>query len=241
MSIKTEKIEYQHDGKTLEGHLAFNDSNDGPRPGVLVSHAWAGRSDFECKNAERLAEEGYVGFALDLYGKGVLGSGPEENRALMHPLLEDRGKLRDRLLTALQTLAAHEQVDQNRIGIMGYCFGGLCALDMARANHPIKAAISLHGLLAAPEGIETTTVKSQVLVLHGWDDPMVPPEQVLAFSDEFTKAGADWQLHSYGGTMHAFTNPAANDPGFGTVYSSIADKRSWKASMDFLAEVFGDQ
>ena len=240
MTVKTEKIEYQHDGVTLEGHLAFDDASSGPRPGVLVSHAWAGQSDFEREVAERIAQEGYVGFALDLYGKGVLGSGPEENSALMQPLLEDRNKLRDRLHTALTTLGSHDLVDAKQVSVMGYCFGGLCALDMARAKHAIKGAISLHGLLVAPEGIDTTTVDSKVLALHGWDDPMVPPEQVLAFSEEFTKAGADWQLHSYGGTMHAFTNPAANDPGFGTVYSSTADQRSWKATIDFLKEVFAD-
>ncbi|NND92000.1 MAG: carboxymethylenebutenolidase [Granulosicoccus sp.] len=233
--MRTESIEYQHDGITLEALLAWDDQITGPRPGVLISHAWAGRSSFENARAEDLAAMGYAGFALDLYGKGVSGSSKEENSALMQPFISDRPHLLNRLQQSLDTLKACAVVDESRTAIMGYCFGGLCALDLARGGADIQGAISIHGLLNAPELTGSMTAK--ILALHGWDDPMVPPEQVLDFNREMTSAGADWQLHAYGNTMHAFTNPQADDPGFGTLYNADADRRSRAAIRFFLSEV----
>lgn len=239
MTIITTSVEYQHDGVLLEGHLAYDDSHNNPRPAVLVSHAWGGRSEFECEKAERLASLGYTGFALDLYGKGVLGSGPEENQKLMGPLLEDRPMLQARLNAALETVKSLPQVDPNKVAAMGYCFGGLCVLDMARAGLDVKGVISLHGLFAAPGNTGGNSISAKVLALHGWDDPMVPPEQVLALTEEMKSANADWQLHAYGGAVHAFTNPQANDADFGTVYDADADRRSWQSVENFFAEVLG--
>jgi dienelactone hydrolase len=121
---------------------------------------------------------------------------------------------------------------------MGFCFGGLCALDLARTGASLRGVVSFHGLLIPPGNIPNPQIKAKVLVLHGHDDPMGPPEQVLALQTELTQAGADWQIHIYGGTVHAFTNPLANDPGFGTVYDSQADKRSWIAMQNFFEEIF---
>ncbi|MDD2800652.1 MAG: dienelactone hydrolase family protein, partial [Methylococcales bacterium] len=129
-------------------------------------------------------------------------------------------------------------VDDSKIAAMGFCFGGLCVLDLARAGADLKGVVSFHGLLGAPDNLQSNSIKAKVLALHGHDDPMGPIEQVVAFEQEMTKAGADWQLHTYGHTMHAFTNPKANDPAFGTVYQANADKRSWLAMKNFLAEVF---
>lgn len=239
MSIQTRLIDYEHGDKVLEGQLAWDDSIDGPRPGVMVCHAWAGRSEFENDKAIELAKLGYAGFALDLYGKGVLGGGPDENAVLMQPFLDDRPMLQQRLLSSLRTMREQPEVDASNTAAIGFCFGGLCVLDIARTGEDLDGVVSLHGLFAAPGNTAGNTIKAKVLALHGWDDPMATPESVLALAEELTSMGADWQLHGYGKTMHAFTNPEANDPDFGTVYSDSADRRSRQAMQNFLAELFG--
>ena len=230
-------VEYSHAGTVLEGFLANPAQPGEKRPAVLVAHAWAGRDEFAIGRAKALAGLGYAGFALDNYGKGVLGANNDENSKLIGPFMADLALLRDRLLAGLATLRAQPGIDPDRIAIMGYCFGGLCALDLARSGADIRGAVSFHGLLV-PNGLAAQPVKAKVLALHGYADPMVPPEQVLAFGKEMTDAGADWQLHAYGGVLHAFTVPEANDPGFGTVYNAAAERRSWRALVDFLAEIF---
>lgn len=230
-------IEYQHQGKIFEAFLCVDDKAAGPRPAVMVSHAWAGRSAFECNKARALAARGYVGFALDLYGKGMLGTSPEQNAALMKPLIEDRPLLQSRLAAALTCVRAQPEVDASRVAAMGFCFGGLCVLDLARTGADVRGVASFHGLLSAPGNTAGIGIKAKTLVLHGYDDPMCPPESVLAFAKEFSEAGADWQLHAYGGTMHSFTNPEANNPDFGTVYNASADRRSWASLVNFLEEV----
>ncbi len=238
MSIETRTVEYEHDGTILEGLFAWDTVVSGARPGVLVSHAWAGRGDFENDKAKQLAGLGYSALALDLYGKGVRGSGPEENAGLMQPFLDNRQMLQQRLLVALTTLRAQPEVDAGRTAAIGFCFGGLCVLDIARTGEDIAGVVSFHGLFGAPGNTEGNRVKAKVLALHGWDDPMATPEQAIGLASELTSMGADWQLHAYGNTLHAFTNPEAKDRDFGTVYDSNADRRSWLAMQDFLGELF---
>ncbi len=237
MSIVTESIRYEYKGTSFEGHLAYDDAHSGPRPLVTVSHAWGGRSDFENDKAERLAQLGYAGFAIDVYGAGIVGSNPEENTALMNPLLSDRAELLGRLRAGIAAGAKHAAADESKIAAMGYCFGGLCALDLARSGDALAGCVSFHGLFTPPEN-STSAIKSKVLILHGWDDPMAPPNSVLAISKEMSEKGADWQLHAYGDTKHAFTNPHANDPNSGLMYSAAADQRSWQTLANFLAEIF---
>ena len=234
--MTTQTLEYSHDGTTLEAFIA-KPEGDGPFPTVLICHAWAGRADHEEEVAKKLASLGYVGVALDVYGKGVLGQNTEECNALMTPFVEDRARLQDRLKAGLAAAASLPFVDSEKVVVSGYCFGGLCALDMARSNTAIKGAASFHGLFFTPSNIDDYKITAKVIAFHGWDDPMAKPEDVVAFGAEMAKAEADWQLHAYGGTMHAFTNKAANDPDFGTVYSPIADERSWQAFENFLSEV----
>ena len=234
-------IEYNHNGATLEGYMAWDDAVAGPRPGVLISHAWGGRGEFECEKARMLADRGYCAFALDLYGKGVLGSGPDENSKLMAPFVEDRAMLQSRLSSALAAFAEQPEVDADRIAAIGFCFGGLCVLDLARIGAPVYGVVSLHGLFMPPGNTQGNRISAKVLALHGHDDPMVPVEMVNALEEELTQAGADWQIHAYGNTMHTFTNPAANDPGHGTVYNPVAARRAWMATQDFLGEVLTTQ
>jgi dienelactone hydrolase len=157
----------------------------------------------------------------------------------MGPYLNDRAKLRQRLLAAVAAARARPDVDGNRIVIIGYCFGGLCALDVARSGtNDVKGAVSLHGLFTPPGLGAQGKISTKVLVLHGWDDPMAKPDSVLGLAQEMTAAGADWQIHAYGHTLHAFTSPGANAPESGVKYDANADRRSTKAMDDFLAEVF---
>ena len=142
------------------------------------------------------------------------------------------------MLAARDTLIAMPEVDSDRVAAMGYCFGGLCVLDLARSGVDIKGVISFHGLLNAPEHLKPQPIKAKVLALHGYDDPMVPPEQVKGFCDEMTTAGADWQVHMYGNTKHAFTNPQAHDLDLGTIYNPVAESRAVESMLDFLEELF---
>lgn len=235
--MNTQKITYQADNQSMEGYVAQPNTPE-KKPLVLIAHDWTGRNEFACKKAEKIAELGYVGFAMDLYGQGKLGQDNDEKMQLMKPLMDDRSLLLKRLLAALETAKKIEGVDTNRIAAMGFCFGGLCVLDLARSGADIKGVVSFHGLLGAPEKLPKHKIKSKILALHGYNDPMGKPEQVNAFADEMTQAGADWQIHMYGNTLHAFTNPLANDPDFGTVYDQKADARSWIAMKDFFAEIF---
>ena len=240
MTIKTRSVEYSDGDTVLEGLLAWDDSRQGPRPGVLVSHAWGGRSEFEDDKARALAKLGYTGFALDLYGKGVRGSTPEENGALMQPFLDDRAMLQNRLKHSLNAMRGQSEVDAGAVAAIGFCFGGLCVLDIARSGEDLAAVVSFHGLLGAPGNTAKNRIEARMLVLHGWDDPMATPDQAVALAEELTSMGADWQLHAYGNTLHAFTNPAANDTDMGTVYSAAADARSWLAMKNFLHEAFAN-
>lgn len=237
MAIQTRLVEYMHDDVLLEAYMAWDDALSGPRPAVAVAHAWAGRSDFECGKAEALAKLGYVGFAVDMYGKGVQGSSVEENQALMTPLAENRPLLQARINKAVDVLCEQPEADASKVAAVGFCFGGLCVLDLARSGASVAGVVSFHGLLGAPGNTEGNDVIASILVLHGYSDPMATPENVTEFGAEMTTLNADWQLHAYGSTLHAFSNPAANDPALGTVYNAAADARSWLAMQNFLAEV----
>jgi dienelactone hydrolase len=238
MAIISNTVGYMDGDVQLEAFFAFDDSVSGRRPAVLINHTWAGRDEFVAEKARKLAGLGYVGFAVDMYGKGILGSGPEENARLMQPLMEDRAMLQKRIQAALYAVKLLPWVDDAKIAAIGFCFGGLCVLDLARTGADINGVVSFHGLLSAPGNTQGNAIKAKVLALHGHDDPLAPPEQVLAFEQEMTAAGADWQLHAYGHTMHAFTNPVANNPDSGMLYQPVADRRSWQAMQNFLAELF---
>ena len=233
--MKTETVNYQATDIELKGYIAYPDEEQAPL--VLIAHTWAGKDDFVHERAEDLAALGYVGFAVDMYGNGKVGSDTEENQSLMAPLLSDRDVLKDRIISALHFGKSLPGVDPNKVAAIGYCLGGLVVLDLARSGEDFQGVVSFHGLLMGSD-ISEKGIQAKILVLHGERDPMVPLDMVDAFQKEMTKADADWQLHSYGGTYHAFTNPDANDPNLGTQYNQSASERSWKSMQNFFEEIF---
>lgn len=233
MLIKKEHI-YHHDNIQLIGYAAHSDHVQGKRPAVLVMHDWTGRNALAQEKAEKLAEMGYVGFALDMYGEKKNGATKEEKAALMQPLMQDRSLLLKRILAALDHVRSLEHVDPHNIGAIGFCFGGLCALDLARSDADVKAVVSFHGLLGAPPHAKTTPMQTRILALHGYNDPMVTPQDVMTFANEMTARKAPWEIDMYGHTMHAFTNPQANDPGFGTVYNKQSAETAWNRMIKFF-------
>lgn len=237
MAIQTRLIEYQQGDAQLEGFFAWDDLATRPRPAVAICHAWGGRGEFEEQKALKLARQGYVGFAADIYGKGIRGSGPEENALLMAPYMQDRVLLQQRLAAMVTTLRQQPEVDASRVAAMGYCFGGLCVLDLARIGSDVRGVASFHGLFNPPGNTAGNSISAKVLCLHGYDDPMAPPQSMLDLAAELSAAGADWQIHAYGDTVHSFTNPAAVDKAAGTAYDAGADRRSWAALLNFLEEV----
>jgi dienelactone hydrolase len=238
MSISTRTIEHTLDGQIFESLLVFDAAQQGPRPAVLVHHGWEGRSEGQEKFTERLTDQGYAAVAVDLFGKGRRGKTTEECRALMAPLMQDRALVRKRLLKVMEVAQNLPEVDRGKIAAIGFCFGGLCALDLARAGGKVKGVASFHGLFTPPDLPLVTPIDAKVIAFHGWDDPFTPPDQVLAFGKEFTEAKADWQLHAFGGTVHAFMNESADMPEMGLLYSSRAAARAWSELRLFLAEVF---
>lgn len=236
--IITTEVDYWDADILCRAFIAFDDSMLTVRPGVLVAHDWGGRAESVCDKARFLASLGYVGFALDMYGQAQLGQDKMHRRALMAPLMQNRQKLINRITTAFNCLTQQAQVDRNNIAAIGYCFGGLCVLDLARSGADVKAVASFHGLLSAPDGINITQINAKILILHGYDDPLVKSDQIDNFALEMTTRKADWQIHLYGLTAHSFTNPEANDDEMGLHYNAQSDQRSWKSTEHFLKEAF---
>lgn len=237
--ISSEVISYTYGGKTFEGVMYYDGHVDGRRPGVLVVHEWEGLDDYAKRRAEELAGLGYVAFAVDMYGKGVRPANQAEAGKFSGALKKDRPEMRGRINAALETLKKSKMVDPDRVAAMGYCFGGTVALELARSGAPVRGVISFHGGLDSPTPADAAKIKGQVLVLHGADDPNVPPAQVAAFQEEMRKGKVNWELVAYGNAVHGFTNPKnGNDPSKPVAYNPLADKRSWEAMKDFFTEIF---
>lgn len=236
--MRSEAFEYHLGSDLFEGFLLTHDDGQ-TRPGLMIFHTWSGLGPFEKDKAELVASWGYNVLAVDLYGKGRRGTTVDESRQLMGELTEDRGLLRRRLLAALSAFQGVSGVDGNKIAAIGFCFGGLCALDLARSGAAVQGVISVHGLFVPPPpSVANGLIKAKVLALHGYEDPMVPPEHLTALATELSNAGVDWQVHAYGLTYHAFTNPAANDAEGGKMFNPVANQRAWQSMENFLHELF---
>ncbi|NNC77799.1 MAG: dienelactone hydrolase family protein [Woeseiaceae bacterium] len=240
MTIQERVISLNAGGCAAEGLLVLDDDPGDERPGVLVCHTIRGRTQFEDDKARALAGLGYVALSVDLYGVETRGGDIGVMRELMNGWRADRPGLQRRLHDWLDELRRQPEVNRGKIAAMGFCFGGLCVLDLARTGADIAGVASFHGIFDPPGNTAANRILAKVLALHGWDDPLAKPDAVVALAEELTAQGADWQIHGYGNTLHAFTNPAADDKNAGTVYNASANRRSWTALQNFLSELFGD-
>ena len=227
-------IDYQAGDLACQAYVA-KPTGAGPHPTVLIAPTVRGPTPLERSRADQLATDGYLAIVIDHYGKDQRDLG-ERAFDLMNGLLMDRARLRRQLLDTLAFAQGLEGVDRTRIAMIGYCFGGLCALDMARTGtEEVRGVVAVHGIFQDPNLGSQPPIKAKILILHGWDDPLATPDAVLGLTRELTDAGADWQLHAYGHTVHGFTNPEANSAGR-VVYSASAAARAGAAMSHFLAE-----
>jgi dienelactone hydrolase len=238
-AVQTKTVEYKHGDAILEGYVAWDDAVQGQRPGILVVHEWTGLGDYAKMRAKKLAEMGYLAFAIDMYGKGIRPSTPQAAAAQAGIYKNDRKLMRARALAGLDALRNNPLCDPKRIAAIGYCFGGTVVLELARGGAEIAGVASFHGGLDTPTPDDAKNIKCKVLALHGGDDPYVPRKDVEAFENEMRSGGVDWQLAVYGGAVHSFTNPSSgNDKSKGAAYDAKADHRSWEAMKAFFAEIF---
>jgi len=230
-------IDYMDGDFACQGYVV-KPMNDRVNPIVLVVHQWGGLTEYEKMRADMLASLGYAAFAVDIYGKGNRPTGGDRGQ-FAGKYKNDRALYRSRLLAALKAARAVPGVDGSKVAVIGYCFGGTGALELARTGADIKGAVSFHGSLDGGKTSEANGIKAKVLVCHGADDPSVPPAQVAGFMDEMRAGKVDWHMVTYGGAVHAFTQPSAgNDPSRGSAYDADADRRSWAELQNFLKEVF---
>jgi dienelactone hydrolase len=235
----TKTVDYQQDGTVMRGFLAYDDALTGLRPGVLVVHEWWGLNDFAREWAEKLAGQGYVALAADMYGKGRTTTDREEAARLAGALRGNPQLLRARAQAALRTMAADARVDPKRLAAIGFCFGGTTILELAYSGADLAGVVSFHGGLPKTDPDDLKRLKAAILVLHGADDPHVPVADIAAFEQAMRQAKADWQMVCFGGAVHGFTNPAnGNNPASGVAYDARAARRSWQYLQDFFREIF---
>ena len=232
-------LKQEYNGQTLD-HVVVHDGSGKVLPTVIIIPTVMGVQPLEIGFAEKLVALGYHAVVADLFGRRFTPVVDKEAAFVaMGDLRSDRAALRDRLLAVLEEVRKREHVDASKIAVIGYCFGGQCALDVARSGVAIAAAASFHGLFDPP-GLPAQPIKAKVVAFHGWEDPMVPPEAVVALGKELTDGGSDWQIHAYGNVGHGFTNPKAHEIGIkGVEYNEAAARRSWANLELFLAEIFG--
>lgn len=230
-----EFIPYNDQEIGLEGFIAYPSKEK--QPTVVLCHAWNGRDEYICQQAQLIAGWGYAAFAIDIYGKGVLGKSPKENADLKQPFLSDRNLLKQRIIKGYETICTHPFIDETNMVVIGFGFGGVCALDFARYIKTLKGAISVYGHFEPPNKTANQLIKSKVLLLHGYDDPIVTMDELLQFQEELSANAVDWQTHLYSQSMHAFTTPSANSPELGIAYNQLSTKRAWKNIRNFVDEV----
>jgi dienelactone hydrolase len=237
--IRTKAIDYKQGDTVFEGYLAWDDAATAKRPGILIAHAKRGLGEFAEGRARELAKLGYVAFAADVYGKGVRPQEDDASTAQSQKLKKDRPLTRKRIQAAYDVLKADPHVDTSKFGIIGYCMGGMVALELARSGTPVQAIAIFHGSLDTPTPEDAKNIKGRVLVMHGADDPNVPMKDVEALVKEMRDANVNFELELYSGTVHGFTEPE-NAGGLGkrTAYNERSAKKSWASMQELFHEVF---
>lgn len=240
-AVKTEPVEYKDGDTALKGFISYDDALEGKRPGVILVHEWWGLNDYAKQRAEMLAELGYVAFAIDMYGDDKVTEHGEDAKAWMTQITRNVEAWQKRALLGLDILKKHELVDTDYTAAIGYCFGGATVMQMAYAGADLDGVVSFHGSLPPATEAQQKNIKTSILVAHGEADGFVPPERIAAFKQALDAADVDWQMMTYGGVKHSFTNPGADEYGIdGVKYDEKADERSWALMQSFLDEVFSE-
>jgi len=237
--VVSETITYEHNGQVLEGFLAYNDSIPGKRPGVLVVHEWWGLNDYVRMRVRQLAGLGYVAFAVDMYGKGKVTTHPKQAAEWMNSINQNVSLWQERATAGLKILLGHARVDGARIAAIGYCFGGATVQQLAYGGANLRCVVSFHGQPIAPSQAQIPRVKAKILMCHGAADPFVKTDALNQYTASMNVSGLDWQMISYGGAKHSFTNPGADKIGIPALsYNQTADQRSWLHMRMFFDEIF---
>lgn len=240
--IQTAVVPYNHGSLHLEGYLAWDDAVSGKRPGVLVVHEWWGLNDYARKRVEQLAAIGYVAFALDMYGKGKVTNHPDQAGKWMREIQSNVKDWQARVKNGLAILRSQEIVDKNRVAVIGYCFGGATAMQLAYSGVDVQGVVSFHGSLPLPTGEQAAYAKTRILIAHGNADPFISEEHIKEFRTKLDQAQVDWQMIIYAGARHSFTNPGADAYGIQALrYDRNADERSWQHMQLFFDEIFTAQ
>jgi dienelactone hydrolase len=234
--MQTKVLDYRDDTLQLSGMLVHNDSGDERRPGIVLFPDARGIGDHAIERARRLAAAGFAVLVADLYGHGESARDTAHAWELMGSLRSDVTRWRGRAQAALDALSAQAIVDRAKLAAVGFCFGGSTALELARSGAPLAAVVSFHGGLHSKPAEDAPNIRAKILVCHGAMDPLVPRAQLTAFEEQMSKTDVDWQVHEYGGAMHAFTNPYAD--GEGMAYNALADRRSWNSMLALFQEAF---
>jgi dienelactone hydrolase len=237
-AVKSEPVEYSAGDTKMQGVVFYDDSIKEPKPAIMVVHDWMGIGGYTQGKAEALAKQGYVTMAVDVYGKGVKPKNTDEASALAGKFKDNRTLLREHMKAAYDKLVSMKNVNPKKVVVMGYCFGGTAALELARAGTPLAGTATFHGGLSNPKPQDASQIQGKVLVMHGADDPFVNKKEVEAFKDEMGKAKVKLEFVSYPKSVHSFTNPeAGNDNSKGAAYNAEADKRSWAKFQKFIKSV----
>lgn len=238
--MKTHSVVYQQDGKDFEGFLALPKNADKKLPAILLIHDWTGLDEYEQMRTKMLAENGYAAFAMDMYGKGVRAKNHKEAGELSGTYGKDRNLLRSRIATALQVLKARPEVDPSRIAVIGYCFGGMAAIEAALMAVDIKGVVTFHAALSFPTlAADAKNVRVPIQIHHGGADKFVTESQLKRLKSEFDKARVAYNLIVYPGVTHGFTlkSNVGHKEHFGMKYDAKADLASWASMLSFLREI----
>lgn len=240
-AMHKEEITYQHGDTRLKGYLFWDDAFEGKRPAIMVVHEWWGLNDYALLRAEMLAESGYVAFAADMYGDGKITRHAKDAQGWMQQITGNIELWRERALLGLKQLLSHENVDTGKTAAIGFCFGGATVMQMAYTGAELDGVISVHGSLPPATPEQAQAVKASALILHGGSDGFIPQERVTQFSTALNDAGVDWEMITYGGAKHAFSNPYADGYGIdGLAYHENAERRAWARTLLFLEDLFSD-
>jgi len=240
-AVVGKEVSYRDGDTVLKGYIAYDDSIDGKRPGILVVHEWWGHNAYARKRADMLAQAGYTALAVDMYGDGKTANHPDEAGKFSSMVMGNMDMMKARFLAAEKFLKGNSTVDADKTAAIGYCFGGGVVLNMARSGHDLDAVVSFHGSLGAVQPVLKNGVKAEVLVLNGADDPFVKPEAISQFKAEMEEAGVQYRFINYPGAKHSFTNPGADEFGkkfnLPLAYDATTDKKSWQEMLDLFSRV----